>query len=262
MSTTSIVAVLVAGISAIAAIVSAWVAAHTVRSERLVAAEQVAMRFREPLLQAAFNLQARIYNIVALRFFQRLAHSTSPPHEREYAFENTLYLLGQYFCWVEILRRESQFLDPRSNTRNREVAQRLERVRDVFAASDGQAETVFRLFRGEQRAIGEVMFDPSSSSAAGLPRWECIGYAAFAEKVASEPMARWFSRLRSDLGVLIAESGRTARLIEIQHALLDLIRSLDPKAERVSATMLMPLNKSSGASISGATTSKYPATTG
>jgi hypothetical protein len=56
-------------------------------------------------------------------------------------------------------------------------------------------------------------------------------------------MNRWFKKLRSDLDILASESNRTARLIEIQHALLDLIRSLDPKAERVSATMLTPLRK-------------------
>jgi hypothetical protein len=56
-------------------------------------------------------------------------------------------------------------------------------------------------------------------------------------------MNRWFKKLRSDLDVLASESSRTARLIGIQHALLDLIRSLDPKAERVSATMLTPLRK-------------------
>jgi hypothetical protein len=66
MSTTSIVAVVVAAISAIAAVFSAWLAAHTVRSERLAAADQIALRFREPLLQAAFNLQTRIYNVVNL----------------------------------------------------------------------------------------------------------------------------------------------------------------------------------------------------
>jgi hypothetical protein len=243
MSTTSIVAIVVAAISAIAALFSAWLATHTVRSERLAAADQIALRFREPLLQAAFNLQSRIYNVVNQHFLDRFARSSSPTHEREYAFENTLYLVGQYFCWVEVLRRESQFLDPRSDARNREVAQRLERVRDVFAASDEQPETVFRLFRGEQRAIGEVMLDPTNSTVTGLPRWDCVGYASFVERVSEEPMSRWFNRLRADLDILASESTRTARLIEIQHALLDLIRSLDPKAERVSATMLTPLRK-------------------
>lgn len=241
MSPTSIVAIVAAAISAIAALVSAWLAAHTVRAERLAAADQIAFRFREPLLQAAFNLQTRIYNVVNLRFFERFAGSSSPATDREYAFENTLYLVGQYFCWVEVLRRESQFLDPRKRARNRDIAEHLERVRDMFAASEEQPETVFRLFRGEQRAIGEVMLDPVAPAAQGLPRWECVGYATFIEKVIAEPMARWFRKLRSDLEILAAESERTARLVNIQHALLDLIRSLDPEAERVSATMLTPL---------------------
>ena len=34
-------------------------------------AEDLAVRFREPLLQAIFNLETRIYNIVELGFLQR-----------------------------------------------------------------------------------------------------------------------------------------------------------------------------------------------
>jgi hypothetical protein len=117
MSTTSIVAIVVAAISAIAAVFSAWLAAHTVRSERLAAADQIALRFRGPLLQAAFNLQ--------------------------------------------------------------------------------------------------TAFTTSST---------CT--AAFVERVSEEPMNRWFKKLRSDLDILASESNRTARLIEIQHGLLDLIRSI------------------------------------
>jgi hypothetical protein len=238
----SIVALSAAGISALAALVSAWLAAHTVRSERVAAADEIASRFREPLLQAAFNLQTRIYNIVNMGFLQVFASGSRPDDERDYAYENTLYLLGQYFCWVEVVRRESQFLDPRSRARNRDVTRQLERVRDAFASSE-QPEILLRIFRGQQRAIGEVMLDPTESAVAGLPRWDCLGYAAFVEKREDQHLQRWFRRPRCDLSVLQSESARTARLVDVQHALLELIRTLDPSAERVSATMLTPLEK-------------------
>jgi hypothetical protein len=242
MSDSSGVALIAATISAIAAIVSASLAAHSVSSTRNAAADDVAARFREPVLQAAFNLQSRFYNIVNLNFLQVFAGDSARDDEREYAYKNTLYLLGQYFCWVEILRRESQFLDPRSRTRNREIARHLERVRDAFASSE-EAETVLRIFRGNQRAIGEVMLEPIVYATPERPRWECIGYATFDRKMEDPAVYQWFARPRSDLGILLTDPARATRIVLVQHALLDLIHTLDPSAERVSAHMLKPLRQ-------------------
>jgi hypothetical protein len=232
-----VAAVAAATISASAAVVCAWFARRTLISERLAAADEVAVRFREPLLQAAFNLQSRIYNVVRLGFLERFMSETSPAEDREYAAENTLYQLGQYFCWVEILRRESQFLDPRHQARNRIVADQLEKIRDVFASSE-IPELVFRIFRGEQRAIGEVMLTLPPTEGPHGPRWECSGYAAFVRERGDQENDRWFRRTRDDLVVLLKEPGRHyQRLVLIQHALLDLVDVLDPNGERASMGM-------------------------
>lgn len=231
----AIVSVVSAGIAASAAFASAWFTRRTIISERLAVADELAVRFREPLLQAAFNLQSRMYNIARLGFLERFMAETSPAEDREYAAENTLYLLGQYFCWVEILRRESQFLDPRNRARNRAVADQLEKVRDVFASSE-IPELVFRIFRGEQRAIGEVMLTPTEAPRG--PCWECVGYAAFVRQRGDAENDRWFRRTRDDLDVLLKEPGRhRERLVLVQHALLDLVDVLDPNGERVSMGM-------------------------
>lgn len=242
MDASSVVALVAAVVSALAALVSAWIASHTAASARLAAADEVASRFREPMLQAAFNLQTRMYNIVNLRFLQVYGKDDNSPQEREYAVENTLYLFGQYFCWVEILRRESQFLDPRRRERNRVIAQRLEQVRDALSSS-AEPETAMRIFRGEQRAIGEVMLDSSGAPGSNRPRWDCLGYAAFVAKRDEETFARWFAKLKSDLVSVRDDPRRTARLVSVQHALLELIHTLDPSAERVSEAMLTPLKK-------------------
>lgn len=237
MDSSSVVSLVAAVVSALSALASAWYARHTILSERLAAADDLAQRFREPLLQSAFNLQARLYNIVRLDFLQRFMTKDSRPEEREYAIENTLYLLGQYFCWVEIIRRESQFLDPRNRATNRVVADQLEHVRDAFASSQ-DAELIFRLFRGEQRAIGEVMLVPNEKASPGAPRWDCRGYAAFIRGRSDQSNDRWFKQTREDLLLLSEEPGRhEARLVVIQHALLDLVELLDPAADRVSARM-------------------------
>ncbi|HSL09319.1 MAG TPA: hypothetical protein VK887_15290, partial [Pseudonocardiaceae bacterium] len=55
----TIVAVL---ISTTGALVSVAISRRAAREERLSAAEELAKKFREPLLQAAYNLETKIYN--------------------------------------------------------------------------------------------------------------------------------------------------------------------------------------------------------
>ena len=164
---------------------------------RLDRAEDLATRFREPLLQAAHNLQSRLYNILKQDFLGRFFTRRGAPvqQERDYAVHNTCYLFGQYLCWVEIIRRESQYIDPRSRENNRMIVEKLEHVRDSMAESTRHDDRPLRLFRGEQRAVGELMLVPVPTPVGDVPRWECLGYAAFVE-ASSEPRssmvrARW-----------------------------------------------------------------------
>jgi hypothetical protein len=135
------------------------------------------MKFREPLLYAAFNLETRIYNILELDFFGRFLTANKSDQEREYAVCHTLYVFAQYFSWVEILRRDSQFIDPRNDERNSRYAHALEDVRQAFSDSTTIHDPTFRIFRGEQRALGEVMLVPVTDPPPGVPRRECLGYA-------------------------------------------------------------------------------------
>lgn len=234
MSAASIATVISAVIAGAAAFLSAWYAQRSMRAARVTAAEDSAVRFREPLLQAAFNLQTRLYNIARMDFLPRFEDSPRPG-DREYAVDNTLYLVGQYFGWVEVVRRESQFLDPRSRENERAVADRIERVRGAFASSEPELSTELRIFRGQQRALGEVMLEPIAAPQAGCPRWDCMGYACFTQRVMGEPLARWFQPLRSDLARMRDDPGAgMERLVMIQHELLALIQLLDPEAHRTS----------------------------
>jgi hypothetical protein len=153
----SIIPVLPILISTIGAVASVAISRRAAQVERLSAAEELATRFREPLLDAAFNLETRIYNIVELDFFGRFLGADSTESEKEYAVLNTMHVFAQYFCWVEILRRDSQFIDPRKEKLNRAMAAGIEAVRHTFADSIDIQEKCFRIFRGEQRALGEVV---------------------------------------------------------------------------------------------------------
>ncbi len=229
-----IIPVLAALISAVGAVVSVWYGHRATRGERMDAAEDLATRFREPLLQAAFNLQTRIYNIIELDFFGRFLGESNTKEDREYAELNTMYLFAQYFCWLEVLRRHAQFLDPRNDQTNRAVVGVLEAVRDAFADSISIAEPTFRLFRGEQRALGEVMLVRVADPQPGAPRWECRGYAAFVEALEREQVTRWFRRLEEDIAVTARDrQGHDARLRVIQRRLMDILDVLDPDSRRV-----------------------------
>jgi hypothetical protein len=93
----------------------------------------------------------------------------------------------------------------------------------------------WQLFRGQQRAIGELMMTPTD--AADAARHECLGYVRFCDQLDQEPnFADWFARLRSDLDDLATpDRGRHLRLIDMQNALIDLIEFLDPDQERLPA---------------------------
>ncbi len=96
----------------------------------------MAMRYRFPLLRAAFDLQTRLYNIGAMNFLGRyLGGKDSPPERREYAISNTLYLIAQYLCYSEIIRRGMLLLDPVDRKRQRELMNAMEAVRDTLSTT-------------------------------------------------------------------------------------------------------------------------------
>ncbi|HEY8718863.1 hypothetical protein [Pengzhenrongella sp.] len=227
-----VVPVATATLSTVGAFVSVWYGTRAARVERRNSAEELAIRFREPLLQAVFNLETRVYNIVKLDFFGRFLAPESTPGEKEYAELNTLYLFAQYFCWVEIIRRESQFVDPRNIERNRAVAHTLEAVRDTLAESVRIPDRTFRLFRGEQRALGELMLVPVTETSGSVPRWECLGYAAFVGSLDEAHFARWFTRLRADIAAHVSD-GSQLRLCLVQGCLMDIVEELDPEMIRI-----------------------------
>lgn len=214
---------------------------HTVRDRarrialtRQQEAERILRKYRDPLIRSAFDLQSRLFNIMRNDFLRKyLVDGTRT--EKEYALESTLYVIAEYFCWVEIMRREVQFLDLRDIDRNRAIAEKLERITELFAEEGDDAR--FRVFRAEQRAIGEVTIVPSASGGR-----ESIGYAAFVQRRNEPDFSRWFENLKVALDALASVPGPTdARLASIQGALIDLIDELDPKGQYFPDTRLLKL---------------------
>lgn len=188
-------------------------------------AERFIRRYRDPLMRAAFDLQSRLYNIAVLGFLDtHLANGS--PSEQHYARESTLYVLAEYLGWVELLRQEVQFLDLGSQERSRRLRAHLDTVRHVLLGR--RDDPTLRAFRGEQRAIGELMIthDPAGQR-------QCIGFATFVDKRAAGEFGAWFDSLSADVDRLAEDvEGHGGRLVDLQHALVDLVDFLDPDHER------------------------------
>jgi len=196
------------------------------RHDRDAHIAELLARYRDPLLGAAYDLQSRLYNIVRGDFLEEYLGS-SEPGAREYARDSTLWLIGQYLGWTEILRREVQFLDLGEASDNRRLQACLHRVTKAFAADDAALAQVFRLFRAEQRAIGELMIAPADAQG----RVTCVGYADFTVRVRQDPLRPWFARLERDLEQIAEMPLDCPRLVHLQRALIGLIDLLD--ADRI-----------------------------
>ena len=147
-------------------------------------------------------------------------YSNGSKQEREYAVENTVFLVAQFLGWTELIRQELQFLDLGSDRETRELRSLQHSMYSQLQTHDfGKG---FRLFAGEQRAVGELMIDRGGEQ----PR--CIGFAAFL-KDRDPKVDHWLNPLREDVKNMSIDAKPFAeRLINIQHSLIDLLKFLDP----------------------------------
>lgn len=236
MDESSVISILGAVISAAAALVAVVLNRRAAIRDRRLAADEVASRYRVPLLHAAFNLQSRLYNI-GDQDFLGIFLTNGSQSEAEYARFNTVYLIAQYLCWAEILRREAQLVAPLHRVRERDIMVAIEKIRFEMADSLSNPDPVLRIFRGDQRAIGEVMLTTTNEPADRIgPRWDCIGYATFVQSLADGqgPLSRWIQPLLNDVEQLAASyHAHQARLIAVQHSLVELIDLIDPDGIRI-----------------------------
>lgn len=186
-------------------------------------AEAIFSKYREPLVNTAYELQSRLFNILQLNFLQKF-YIKGNEREKQYAVENTIYVIAQYFGWTEIIRRDIQFLDLGELETTKKLATLQDQICNFFL--DSRMGKVFRIFRGEQRAIGESMIANSGSNL------YCLGYAQFIQ-TQDAAFQYWFEPLRENFELLTTNIDEHAdRLIQLQHALVDLMDFLDPNYVR------------------------------
>jgi hypothetical protein len=228
----------VASVSGVVALLSVLLSSRFSRKQALLAAqlerqsaEQLKLaehqdlmsQRRDPLLWAAFDLQSRLFNIVD-RQFLNIYYSHGHDLDREYALRSTLHVVAEYLGQVELLRRKVQFLDLGNRENSRTVVRHLTAISNVLN-SDGYEDTRFRVFRSNQRALGELVICDSND--------RCMGYAEFCQRLDTDAdFARWFEPLSDGICELASSTRPYFRLVRLQIALMDLIDFLDPEADR------------------------------
>ena len=175
--------------------------------------------YREPLLAASYELQARLYNILRLRFVEKYI-TDDTAGKRDPAIQSTLYVFAQFFAWQEIIRREVQYLRFSRDKKTREIGRLLRDIGEAFLLNTYGPQ--FMIWRVEQRGLGECMIICQDG------KLSCLGYASFIDKRTT--MKEWLDPLEHDFENL-QESGRR-RLTDLQRLLLDLVQKLDDKQRR------------------------------
>ncbi len=184
----------------------------TWRRQQAVTRSQVLATYRDPILLAAYDFQSRLYNVIrkgGLRYMQQV-------EQEQYAIDSTLYVAAQYFAWAEILRQRIRLLN------YPELSQAL----DLVSESVADTESGLRIFRLQQREIGERMLVLDGKG--GEQR--VLNYTEFLDQLHDEPsspLSRSLEPLRRAINGVEANRAMLDRLKPIQHALVKLIKRID-----------------------------------
>src|SRR5215207_122737 len=196
-----------------------------------------AQRVYEPLAQAAAELQSRIFNIVETGWVPLVKRYES---HGDYAVTSTAFLFAHYFGWIEA-RREAVLTSSGEGRRDESVQKLVDGVFNTLRRSE--TGDGFLFFAAEQRAIGELMVNWEVMPDTGERLPHVDGYAAFVKLFRSDKDFRnWFSPV--DTGMAKVSEGDNRRLIEIQRALVALIKELDPKSRYTFGYQLEPIELS------------------
>jgi hypothetical protein len=209
----AVIAALIAAVASIAlGVFNTYQARHQRREERQIEAKAELARYRKPLLEAAFDLGARIDNVQNSGFesYMRSGDRCS------IALKSTLFRFARYFGTLEILRSQLTFLEFQTAEETKSVADRIVQIGGALS-SDGYDGLM--LWREEQRAIGEETLWRADGILC------CVGFATFVEEF-DRRTGPWFQRFRDEL-----EQGRpvveSERLRVAQGHLQQLVHQLD-----------------------------------
>jgi hypothetical protein len=231
-----VVSIIIAVVSLVGSLAAAgftgWISFYIDQVKRRSEAKALIHKYRDPLMLAAYDLQSRLWGIVQMN----LLHYHADETKKELVYVYTAFLVGQYFSWTYILRRQAQFLRFSTDTTNVRLNRILDSITIEFSLDKHEAELPFMLWRGEQMAIGELMTLAEENG-----QLYCMGFAAFAHKYHNDnEFQKWFRPIETGLAMLVDARAKrnpvaTYRLRRLQHLLVDLVLLLDK--DRVASTI-------------------------
>lgn len=216
-------------------------------------------KYRDPLLLAAQDLQARLYNLINSNIITNFMRREEEWQDTLFIY--TAFLVGQYLSWTWILRRQAQFLcfasDKKSRSQN--LISILDRIKAVLNEdSNGRVEAPFMLWKGHQAAIGELMSVADDKEGRQMycmgfstftHKWKAAGLVMQAQQKQAESgsvqnpdveFRKWFRPVEDGIRAIHdarQRGDRTPenRLRRLQHLMLDLAFELDPDGVRRNA---------------------------
>jgi hypothetical protein len=154
-----------------------------------------AYSFLEPLGRSAYDLQSRIFNIVRNNFVQAYIEFGNA-REKSYALENSVFLICQFLCWAEIVRRDMQFVNLGQHAETRKLSNVQDAIRSAWGSD--KFSPAFRIFAGEQRALGEALIETHDKAR------ECMGFGKFLKEFPAGKDSI-MDALREDLTYLVKD---------------------------------------------------------
>jgi hypothetical protein len=152
-----VVSIVIAVVSLLGSLVAAgftgWISFYLDQVKRRNDAKALVHKYRDPLVLAAYDLQSRFWGFVQ----QGLLQYAGDEKKKDLIYTYTAFLIGQYFSWTYILRRQAQFLRFSTDTTNKKLNAILDNITNQFSLDRHKGEDPFMLWRGQQMAIGELM---------------------------------------------------------------------------------------------------------
>lgn len=184
----------------------------TWRRQQQVDRERLMSEVRGPAIRAMHELERRIFGTVDEQAggYQ----SIKQEGQSEYYINATTFQIAQCCAWIEILRDKMGALD----------YDKLETRLSVLSHTlQGGYRPHFHVFLLEQREIGERMVSIVNGE------MSCKGYSEFLDLIGRADAPVCFSHLRERVTTMLDDWGPEAvKLVRIQHALVDMVKFLDP----------------------------------
>ena len=166
------------------------------------AEDDLVARYKKPLIQAAFDLQSRLKNLMNPRFTKDFGRARTMGDAR-YMVVHSLFCFAEFISWLEIIRMEIGFIEQTKGAiyKSDEINELLDAIRyqldgqsDVQTGPKEHFESVEerhgvdlklfgQLLRGQQRAIGEAVVTDRPNDGHNMTNFMPMGLHTFTAKI-------------------------------------------------------------------------------